>query len=133
MTYFSGKDRRKHNRAEDTFIVTYKFSLPLPVIMNTDSEEYPAVAMDISESGIGLDVDRPLSLETPVHLRFELFNTLTSVDAYRSKTFKLNGQVRHCTLRDRNLYRVGILFQDIAAEGRDFIATYIKDLALSKF
>ena len=132
MIGFSGKDRRQHKRAEDTFIVTYKLTIPLPVIMSTDSDEYPAVAMDVSEGGIGLDVDRPLTPETAVHLRFELANDVAATENYRRRSFKLDGQIRHCTLRDRQLYRVGVLFLKSTPEERDFISTYIKDLALLK-
>ena len=124
------KERREYPRAVQTFIVTYKLTLPLPVLMFAEAEEYPAVAMDVSEGGIGLNVDRPLPLDTSVHLRFEMANEVTTEDNYRQRLFKVDGQVRHCTERDRDLYRVGVLFQQLTPEERDFIATYIRDLSL---
>ena len=124
------KERREHPRTVQTFTVTYKLTLPLPVLMFAEAEEYPAVAMDVSEGGIGLDVDRPLPLNTFVNLRFQMANDVTTAENYRQRLFNVDGQIRHCTIRDEDLYRVGVLFRQITSEERDFIVTYIRDLSL---
>ncbi len=123
----SGKDRRQHPRAEGEFSVIFNLTLPIPVNMDAGSEEYPAVALDVSVGGIGLDVDRPIPVDTPVKLRFELINTKTEIEEFRMRFFKLEGQVRYCEALKKQHYHVGVQFSQITPEESGFIATYIKD------
>ncbi len=127
-----GKDRRLHPRAEGEFSVIFNLTLPIPVNMDAGAEEYPAVALDVSVGGIGLDVDRPLPVDTPVKLRFELINAKTELEVYRLRFFKLEGQVRYCEELKRQHFHVGVEFSQISPEESDYIATYIKDLGLQK-
>lgn len=128
----TGKDRRQHPRAEGEFAVIFNLTLPIPVNMDAGAEEYPAVALDVSVGGIGLDVDRPITIETPVKLRFELINTKTELEEYRLRFFKLEGHVRYCGELKRQHYHVGVQFTQISPEESDFIETYIKDLNLQQ-
>ena len=130
MLGFSGKERRQHPRERDKFIVAYELMAPVPVNMNTDIEEYPALAADISEGGMGLSVDRPLTMDTVVRLHFELINDVAAAGSHRQRKFKLEGQIRHCAPLNKELYHVGVQFKQIAPEDIDFLAAYIKDLNL---
>ncbi len=129
---FSGKEKRQYPRTPDSFIAIYRLVLPLPVLMKMDAEEYPAVAMDLSEVGMSLDVDQELLVGAIVSLRFELINSRQTAMGFHDRLFRLEGEIRHCTMRDQQLYRIGILFKQTTPEERVFIATYIKDLSLKE-
>ncbi len=121
------KDRRQHPRSEGEFAVIFNLTLPIPVNVDAGGEEYPAVALDVSEGGIGLDVDKPIEMGAHVKLRFELINAVTTLEEYRMRFFKLEGQVRYCGELKRQHYHVGIQFSKIDPEERAFILNYIAD------
>jgi uncharacterized protein YndB with AHSA1/START domain len=126
---FSGKDRRQHPRAEEAFAVYYNLKLALPVNMIMGQQEYPAIAVDISEGGIGLDMDRPLPAQTLVMLRFELINNYATHEEHRCLRFKLEAEVRHSEPTERKRFRVGVQFLKITPQERQFIAVFIRDLS----
>ncbi len=128
----SGKDRRLHPRAEGEFAVIFNLTLPIPVNMDAGGEEYPAVALDVSEGGIGLDVDRSIPVGAPVKIRFELINRVTTIEDFRMRFFKLDGQVRYCGELKRQHFHAGIQFSSISPEERAFILNYIADYNTQK-
>jgi c-di-GMP-binding flagellar brake protein YcgR len=127
-----GKERREHKRVRDTFIVTYKLNVPLPVSLTASGDEYAGVAMDISEGGMAVDVDREIPPGTVVQLRFEMENAAAKDPQMRRRLFRLEGQTRHCSTRTHKYFRLGVLFSNLTEEERVFIAAYIKDLALNR-
>ena len=127
------QDRRKHKRAEDVFIVTYRLRSPFEVAVVAGTREYAAVAMDISEGGIGIDVAQEIPAGTQVLLKFNIVNELSASEQHRQRAFSLGGESRYCRLMKKESYRAGILFKDASAEDRAFISAYVLDQALKKY
>lgn len=130
---FANKDRRKFKRAADVLIVTYRLKSPFEVVLQKGDWKYAAVALDISEGGVGIDVGQEIPSGTEVLLRFEIVNEFLVPDWDKRRKFELDGECRYCEPTDKKSYRVGILFKKISAEDREFIATYVKDQSLKKY
>ena len=131
MPDYPGKERRRYPRERDRFTIAYCLAEPLPVNVNTNYDEYPAVAVDVSEGGMGLNIDRPLPIGTVVRVHFELVND-AAAHANRRRPFRMDARVCHCTMRGKELYFIGVRFTRISPEDRDFLAAYIKDLRLKQ-
>ena len=131
--YFSDAERRKHKRASDIFIVTYRLRSPFGVDLRTGGREYAAVALDIGEGGIGLDVGEEIHVGAQVQLKFEMVNRLAVSEKNRQRLFQLNGESRYCRPAQKNSFRVGILFENASSEESAFISEYVKDLSLSQY
>ena len=128
-----GEDRRKHKRAVDVFIVTYRLRSPFDVDLKVGAQEYAAVAMDISEGGLGVDTGQPIGVGAGVRLRFKMVNEVSSSERNKERDFDLEGEARYCRVIKEKSHRVGIVFKSISAEEKAFIATYVKDQALRKY
>ena len=63
-----GEERRKHKRASDIFIVTYRLASPFDVDLRVGPREYAAVAMDISEGGMGVDTGQAVAVSARVRM-----------------------------------------------------------------
>ena len=132
-TGLPNEDRRKHKRAADVFIVTYRLWSPFDVDLTVGEREYAAVAMDIGEGGVGVDVAQAILVDTQVHLKFKMVNEVSASERNRQRAFSLDGESRYCQLMSEKSYRVGIVFKSLSAEESHFIATYVKDQALRKY
>ena len=130
---FPDKDRRKHRRAADVFIVTYRLRSPFAVTLEMKEKEYAAVAMDISEGGLGVDTPEELPSGAPVRLKFKMVNDLAASEQNRQRSFELDGESRYCRLVGEKSYRVGVLFKETTPEERVFIANYVRDQSLKKY
>ena len=127
------EDRRKYKRAADVFIVTYRLQSPFEVNLTVGPREYAAVAMDIGEGGMGMDVSQAIPVGTPVRLKFKIVNEVAASERNRQHVFSLAGESRYCQLMGEKSHRVGVIFKDVSAEESVFIATYVKDQALRKY
>ena len=127
------EERRKHRRAADVFMVTYRLKSPFEVTVRTEEQDYAAVAMDIGEGGVGVNVDREISVGAQVRLQFRMFNEISASEKNRQRAFDLDGESRHCRIVGEKNYHVGILFKNASPEDRAFIASYVKDQALKKY
>ena len=115
------------------FIVTYRLRSPFDVDLTVGSREYAAVAMDVSEGGLGVDVGQAIPVGTQAHLKFKMVNEVSATEHNRQHMFSLDGESRYCRPMSEKSYRVGIVFKNISAEESSFIATYVKDQALRKY
>lgn len=128
-----GEEKRKHKRIEDIFIVTYRLKAAIDVKLTDDGHhEYAAVAMDISEGGIGVDVAHKIPLGSHLVMQFTLVNPLSPSEDGRQRTFELDGQCQYCAPTDKNSFRVGVLFQNMTIEDTEFISEYVRVQALRK-
>ena len=127
------EERRKHKRATDVFIVTYRLKSPFDVDLTVGPKEYAAVAMDVGEGGLGVDVGQAIPVGTLAHLKFKIVNEVSASERHRQRLFDLDGESRHCRPLGEKNYRVGLVFKNVSPEESGFIATYVKDQALKKY
>ena len=127
------RERRKHPRVPDIFIVTYRLKSPFEVALKMKEKEYAAVAMDVSEGGLGVDVPQEIPVNTQVRLKFKMVNEFLASEQDRQRFFDLDGESRYCRILSEVSYRVGVLFKGVSAEDSAFIAKYVKDQALKKY
>jgi len=128
----SGEDRRRHKRLPEIFIVTYHLKAPVALEITAEGKEFAGVGMDISESGLGVDIARPITVGGLAKMKFRLVNTVAILPQNRERSFSLEGECRYCELTPNQSYRVGILFKSASDDDRDFINTYVKDQTLAK-
>ena len=131
--FFSDAERRKHKRASDIFIVTYRLRSPFEVDLRMGDKEYAAVALDIGQGGVGVDVGQEIPVGAEVRLKFEMVNALAVSQRNQRHKFELDGQSRYCRSAQKNSFRVGILFGGVSAEESEFISEYVKDQSLSQY
>ena len=129
----SREERRKYKRAEDIFIVTYRLKSPFEVALQVGDRDFAAVAVDIGEGGMGVDVMQEIPVGTQLRLKFEIENPVSVSPQNRRRRFELDGESRYCEVTPKQTYRVGCLFKSISVEDRAFIAEYVKDQALRKY
>ena len=128
----SGQERRQHKRLSDVFMVAYRLKTPLDVVMISDGKELAAVAMDISEGGLGIDALQGLAVGSKVRMKFRLINEVAVSSKHLERSFTLDGECRYCEMSPKQSYRAGILFKNATDEDRGFIAVYIKDQTLAQ-
>jgi hypothetical protein len=126
------RERRRHPRAEEIFIVTYRLKSPLDVTLQESGRAYAAVAMDIGAGGLGVDVDRRIAPGTRLHLTFKMVNDLAAAERNREREFTLDGECRYCEVTPKQSWRAGILFKNASGEDGEFISEYIKDQTLKR-
>jgi hypothetical protein len=127
------EDRRQFKRAAHMSIVTYRLKSPFEVTLQMGDWKHAAVALDVSQGGVGIDVGQEIPVGTQVLLRFEIVNEFLVADREKQRKFELEGEVRYCESTNKKAYRVGIFFKKISAEDIEFIAGYVKDHALKKY
>jgi hypothetical protein len=126
-------ERRKHRRAEEVFIVTYRLWTPFEVDVKIGTKEYAAVAMDISEGGVGIDVGQQIPIGTQVRIKFKIVNEAAATEQNKRRAFELDGECRYCELMHLKGYRVGIVFKNMSPDESAYIAAFVKDQALKKY
>lgn len=124
-------DHRKHQRVPATFIVTYKLKSTIDVALKLMDKEMPAVAVDISEGGMGLDVAQNIPVGAFVRLKFMMLNDLATLEPERQRQFLLDAECRFSEPTPVKSYRVGVKFNHISKEDKKFITEFIRDQALS--
>ena len=128
----SGHERRKHRRLPEIFIVTYHLKAPVALEITAEGKEFAGVGMDISESGLGVDITRPIAVGVLTKMKFRLVNSVSVSSEHRERAFHLEGECRYCELTPNQSYRVGILFKNATDQDRRFIGVYVKDQTLAK-
>ncbi len=127
----SYEERRQHRRVPDSFLVAYRLLSTRAAAVRLDNNERDAIALDLSEGGLGLDAVDEIPVGAEITLRFKILNELSSTERDKRREFTLKAESRYCRLTQQNNYRVGLLFKDISEQDREFIATYVKDQQLS--
>jgi len=124
----SGSDRRKFTRVKATFIVVYKIGYPLQVRMTLGEKEIHAVMLDLSEEGVALVTNHSIPVSTLLLMKFILVNEMAETPDERVRPMEIAGDVRYSIPGERNEYRVGICFTQIAEADRYAIANFVKDI-----
>ena len=120
-------EKRQFQRAKIIFAVMYKVNSPLTVRMMIGDKKEAALALDISAGGMGLLINSNIPISTKVTVKFAMVNLAAHriKDQYRS--MELEGEVRYSFyLEEKYAYRVGIRFNHISNDERNFIADFVK-------
>jgi len=124
---YSGQERRRFKRAEVNFIVFYKVNSPLTVRMRFGNIDINALALDISEGGMGVLTDYDLPALSIVTVRFIMLDDNAPSAESRTRSIEVKGEVRYnFWIEEERAYRLGIQFIGLSDEDRNFIANFIK-------
>lgn len=107
-------------------MVRCHFGAPVQFGFENWRMEGDAVAMDLSETGLSMDLESALPVHTKVRLSFTLINEYAADEAGRRRQFELGGEVRDCRESADKSYRVGIRFTQVPEADRAFIAAYVR-------
>jgi len=124
------EDKRKYRRIPDSFIVTYTLKSPRQVLL--ESEEYDAIALDVSEGGVSVDSGREIPVGSGATLRFRVLNDRATFECDKRREIVAQGETSYCLPTDLRNYRIGFPFKNISDEDRAFLARYIQDQSLAK-
>ncbi len=113
----AGVQRRQHAR----------FDVKLSAELTLGDEVFTATTRDISEGGVGLDLDRSLPEET--ELGISLFLVVDDVEDERSQPLLVRGFVAWCAERDEGEWSAGIRFADVAANQKQWLKQFLEFIA----
>ncbi len=110
----TGVQRRQHAR----------YDVKLSAELTLGEEVFTATTRDISEGGVGLDLDRSLPEET--ELGINLFLVVDDVEDERSQPLAVRGFVAWCAERDEGEWAAGIRFADMAANQKQWLKQFLE-------
>jgi c-di-GMP-binding flagellar brake protein YcgR len=113
----AGVQRRQHAR----------FDVKLSAELILGEEVFTATTRDISEGGVGLDLDR--SLPEGGELGVNLFLVVDDVEDERTEPLKVRGTVAWCAERDEGEWAAGIRFADVAANQKQWLKQFLEYVA----
>jgi c-di-GMP-binding flagellar brake protein YcgR len=113
----TGVQRRQHAR----------FDVKLSAELTLGDDVFTATTRDISEGGVGLDLDRSLPEET--ELGINLFLVVDDVEDERSQPLKVRGFVAWCAERDEGEWAAGIRFAEVAANQKQWLKQFLEFVA----
>jgi c-di-GMP-binding flagellar brake protein YcgR len=123
---YQGQERRKFERVEVNFVVTYRVNSPLSVRMLVKDQEIVAIAVNLSEGGIAISTNYQLSVSTLARIKFILVNEKALSISEHTKSMEALGEVRHSFLGLNKVYQIGVCFLDLSEPERQFIANFVK-------
>jgi len=126
-------EKRQYKRVPDAFIVTFQLKSPRAIVLQAGNQEYDAIALDVSEGGVGVDSGQEIPVGAEVLMRFRILNELSVSDNDRRREIVVEGESRYCRSTDPTNYRVGLLFKNLTEDDRAFLARYVKDQLLGKY
>ncbi|HEY3357306.1 MAG TPA: PilZ domain-containing protein [Polyangia bacterium] len=109
----AGIQRRQHARID----------VKLSAEITLGEEIFTATTRDISEGGVGLNLDRPLPEATALSLN--LFLVVDEVEDERSAPLKVRGKVAWCAESDEGEWAAGIRFEDIAQNQLQWLKQFL--------
>jgi c-di-GMP-binding flagellar brake protein YcgR len=112
-----GVQRRQHAR----------FDVKLSAELTLGEEIFTAITRDISEGGVGLELDRPLPEGT--ELGINLFLVIDDVEDERSQPLRVRGFVAWCAERDEAEWAAGIRFAEVAANQQQWLKQFLTYVA----
>ena len=110
----AGVQRRQHAR----------FDVKLNAELTLGEEVFTATTRDISEGGIGLDLDR--ALPEGGELGISLFLVVDDVEDERTPQLKVRGFVAWCAERDEGEWAAGIRFAEVAANQKQWLKQFLQ-------
>ncbi len=118
-----GKERRQFPRVSETATIFYSIKSGITVL-EYGGENYNAIAIDISEGGVGLITAYDLQEHTVIFMRFMLFGKTP-------KSIEANGEVKYILFNiKQKAYRIGIQFTGLEKENKEFIRALVKQKVL---
>ena len=122
---FGGKERRKYERIDVAFTLTYSLeqSYTLHISLGlVDSVE--AVMVNLSDLGMAIITNYDIPRGAHLYIKFNLINMRLSGDE-RWRFMKITGEaVSNVELPDEN-HRIGIRFNKISEEDREAIKNFV--------
>ena len=120
-------EKRQFKRVNISFTVMYKINSPLTVSMMVEGERKAAMALDISEGGMGVLINYDIPKSTIVTLKFAIVDLAASTVEDQCRSLELEGAVRYSLyVKEKYAYRVGIRFINISNNERKFIGKFVK-------
>jgi len=113
----AGVQRRQHAR----------FDVKLNAELTVGEEVFTATTRDISEGGIGLDLDR--ALPEGGELGISLFLVVDDVEDERTQPLNVRGTVAWCAERDEGEWAAGIRFAEVAANQKQWLKQFLQYVA----
>lgn len=118
-----GKERRQFPRVTETATIFYSIKSG-STVFEYGGENYNAIAIDISEGGVGLITAHNLDEHTIIFMRFILFGAMP-------KSIEADGEVKYILFNVKEkAYRIGIQFTGLAKESKEFIRALVKQKVL---
>ena len=108
-----GIQRRQHPR------IDAKLSAEITIY----DEVFTATTRDISEGGVGLDLDRPL--DEGQTLSLNLFLVVDEVEDETAAPLKVKGKVAWCAETEDGAWAAGVRFEDIAENQRAWLKQFL--------
>jgi c-di-GMP-binding flagellar brake protein YcgR len=123
---FKGGNRRKAQRRDAAFTVTYGVKKPyaLRVILGL-TDDLDALMQDLSESGMAFITGHELPRGTQLEIKFNFINLFLSGQE-RSRRMGIAAEVVSCTDQGKGNYRIGVNFNNISEGERIAIRNFIK-------
>jgi c-di-GMP-binding flagellar brake protein YcgR len=106
--------RRQHTR----------YDVKLSAEISLGEDVFTASTRDISEGGVGLDLDR--GLPEGGELGINLFLVVDDVEDERTPTLKVRGFVAWCAERDEGEWAAGIRFAEVAANQKQWLKQFLE-------
>ena len=122
---YSGEEKRKFKRARVRLTVVYRTNQPLSMRLLTADKEVQATIIDLSEGGMAILTNYAVPASTVLLMRFTLFRG-DKEDVSFYGPVAITGEVRYSTVVDKDLYRLGISFTEIAEEDKRQITEFVK-------
>jgi len=117
------KERRQFPRVNEATTIFYNIKSGRAVLQY-GRENYNAIAVDISEGGVGLITAYDLQEHTTIFMRFILFGET-------SKSIETDGEVKYIVFNIKEkAYRIGVQFIGLAKESKEFIRALVKQKLL---
>jgi c-di-GMP-binding flagellar brake protein YcgR len=101
-----------------------RFDVKLSAEITLGEDVFTATTRDISEGGVGLDLDRSLPEDT--ELGINLFLVVDDVEDERSQPLKVRGFVAWCAERDEGEWSAGIRFAEVAANQKQWLKQFLE-------
>lgn len=125
IVYF-GRERRRCTRLKSHIAVTYKLNEPLTVHMHLGGKEITASALDLGEAGMAISTNYNIPLNSFLLIKFTIFKIGSDNRTILYGPMLINGEVRHNTLLEGNIHRIGICFTKIEECDKIEIANFVK-------
>ena len=119
-----GRDKRKFERVEAKFIVTYQVLSPSEVRRQFWDREIGGVMVDISGGGMGIITAHEIPALAMLALKFTMFDPF-SIDKKPVK-IETKGEVRYNLPLGRGEHRLGIQFIEIIEEAKQIIKNFVE-------
>ena len=123
MTLPDNEEKRRYQREQAAFAITYKIKAPLSARNEFGVTEHDGIASNLSEEGLSLFTNFELPVGALLIVQFRLISNVGETAEDRSRKMELEAEVRHCEKAlVRASYIVGLHFNRLSDANRAYIA-----------